>query len=173
MNDYEILDDLFKNEYDEISFKLFKTVKIIGINNTNRGDYDKAIQFNTRSIASNLINYRNAYIELEIPFKEEDSGKKGVLKHVALKNSYQLVKNLDIQLNIVVVSNEVNIDRANLVNYILNNSNNSPTYYRNIKKTPELSLTDNKFIIDDNYFFLNFHLKNYNITILNNIKKCG
>ena len=34
MNDYEILNDLFRNEYDEISFKLFKTVKIIGINNT-------------------------------------------------------------------------------------------------------------------------------------------
>ena len=98
MNDYKILDDLFKNEYDEISFKLFKTVKIIGINNTNRGDYDKAIQFSTRPIASNLINYAIAYIELEVPFKEGDSGKKGVPKQIALKNSYQLVKNLDIQL---------------------------------------------------------------------------
>ena len=66
MNDYEILNGLFKNEYDEISFKLFKTVKIIGINNTNRGDYDKPTQFNIRSIASNLINYANAYIELEV-----------------------------------------------------------------------------------------------------------
>ena len=155
MNDYEIVDDLFKNEDDEISFRLFKTVKVIGINNTNRGDYDKPIQFNTRSIASNLINYKNAYIELEIklevPYKAGDSGKKGVPKHVALKNSYQLVKNLDIQLDNVVVSNEVNIDRANLANYILNNGNNSPTYYRNIKKTLDLSLTNDKFVIDDNY----------------------
>ena len=156
MNDYKILDDLFKSEYDEIHFKLFKTVKIIGINNTNRGDYDKPIQFSTRSIASNLINYANAYIELEVelevPFKEGDSGKKGVPKQIALKNSYQLVKNLDIQLNNVVVSNEVNIDKANLVNYTLNNSNNSSTYYMNVKKTSEVSLTDNKFIIDDNYY---------------------
>ena len=46
----------------------------------------------------------------------------------------------------------MNIDRANLVNYILNNSNNSPTYYRNIKKSSDLNLTDNKFIIDEDYY---------------------
>ena len=70
----QILNDLFRNEYDEISFKLFKTVKIIRINNTNSGNYDKPVQFNTRSIISNIINYSNAYIELEIelevPYKE-------------------------------------------------------------------------------------------------------
>ena len=156
MNDYEILDDLLRNEYNEISFKLFKTVKIIGIKNTNRGDYDKPIQFNTRSIASNLINYANAYIELEVelevPFESGDQGKKEIPSLIALKNSYQLVNNLDIQLDNVVVSNEVNIDRANLVNYILNNGNNSSTYYRNIKKSLDLSLTNNKFIIDSDYY---------------------
>ena len=83
MNDHEISNDLFRNEYDEISFKLFKTVKIIGINNTNTGDYDEPIQFNTRSIASNLINYANAYIELEVelevPFEAGDLEKKAFL----------------------------------------------------------------------------------------------
>ena len=127
-------------------------MKIIGINNTNRGNYDKPVQFNTRSIASNIINYSNAYIELEVPYKAGDGSKKGVPNNIALKNSYQLVKNLDIQLINVVASNEVNIDKANLVNYILNNGNNSSTYYRNIKKSIDLSLTNNKFIIDDNYY---------------------
>ena len=80
MNDYEILDNLFKNEYDKISLKLFKTVKIIGINNTNKGDNDKPIKFNTRSITSSLINYENVYIELEVelevPFDGGYQGKK-------------------------------------------------------------------------------------------------
>ena len=52
----------------------------------------------------------------------------------------------------LVVSNEVNIDRANLINYILNNGNNSSSYYRNINKSLDLSLTDNKFIIDADYY---------------------
>ena len=73
--------------------------------------------------------------------------KKGIPNNIGIKNSYQLVKNLDIQLNNVVVSNEVNIDKANFVNYILNNGNNSSTYYRNIKKSIDLSLTNNKFIM--------------------------
>ena len=55
-------------------------------------------------------------------------------------------------MNNVVVSNEVNIDRANLVNYILNNGNNSSSYYRNIKRSLDFSLTNNKFIIDDHYY---------------------
>ena len=46
----------------------------------------------------------------------------------------------------------MNIDKANLVNYILNNGNNSSTYYRKIKKSIDLRLTNNKFIIDDNYY---------------------
>ena len=40
---------------------------------------------------------------------------------------------------------------VNLLNCILNNGNNSSTYYRNIKESLDLSLTNNKFIIDSEY----------------------
>ena len=71
-----------------------------------------------------------------------------------MKNSYEIVKNLKIQLNNVIISNESNIHRSNLVNFILNNSYNSPSSYRNIKKSNQstLNITNNKFITKETYF---------------------
>ena len=72
MNDYTILENLFKDIHDEIHFDLFKESNIININNNN-GDknFDNGISFNTASITSKMINYKDAYvllhIECEIP----------------------------------------------------------------------------------------------------------
>ena len=159
MNDYKTITKLFENDQDEIGFRLFKESNIIKLNNTNNNNYDNnQIEFNTKSLASKLINYSNAYIELEIelvvPFDETDQGKKSVPKLIALKNSYEIVKSLKIQLNNVNISNESNIHRSNLVNFILNNSYNSPSSYRNIRKSNQgtLNITNNKFITKETYF---------------------
>ena len=81
------------------------------MNNKNNNNYNNnQIEFNTQSLVSKLINYKDSYIEveteLEIPFDETDQGKKSIPKLIALKNSYELVKNLKIQLNNVIISNE-------------------------------------------------------------------
>ena len=159
MNDYKTITKLFENDQDEIGFRLFKESNIIKLNNKNNNNYDNnQIEFNTQSLASKIINYSNAYIEveieLEVPFDETDQGKKSVPKLIALKNSYELVKILKIQLNNVIISNESNIHRSNLVNFILNNSYNSPSSYRNIRKSNQgtLNITNNKFITKDTYF---------------------
>ena len=134
MNDYKTITRLFENDQDEIGFRLFKESNIIKLNNKNNNNYDNnQIEFNTQSLASKLINYSNSYIEieieLEIPFDDSDQGKKSIPKLIALKNSYEIVKNLKIQLNNVIISNESNIHRSNLVHFILNNSYNSPSSY--------------------------------------------
>ena len=159
MNDYKTITKHFENDQDEIGFRLFKESNIIKLNNNNNNNYNNnQIEFNTQTLASKIINYSNAYIEveieLEIPFDETDQGKKSVPKLIALKNSYEIVKSLKIQLNNVNISNELNIHRSNLVNYILNNSYNSPTTYRNIKKSTQstLNITNNKFITKETYF---------------------
>ena len=159
MNDYKTITKLFENDQDEIGFRLFKESNIIKLNNNNNNNYDNnQIEFNTKSLASKIINYSNAYIEveieLEVPFDETDQGKKSVPKLIALKNSYEIVKSLEIQLNNVNISNESNIHRSNLVNFILNNSYSSPSSYRNIKKSNQstLNITNNKFITKDTYF---------------------
>ena len=51
MNDLRILDDLFEKHNDVIHFELFKRSNIVSINNENNGDYNKEIDFNTRSLA--------------------------------------------------------------------------------------------------------------------------
>ena len=90
---------LFENDQDEIGFRLFKESNIIKLNNKNNNNYNtNQIEFNTLSLSSKLINYSNAYIEveieLEIPFDETDQGKKSIPKLIALKNNYEIVKNL-------------------------------------------------------------------------------
>ena len=80
MEDYTILENLFRNEQDEIHFDLFKESNIIKLNNENKNDdFDNGIHFYTASLASKLINCKDAYIllniECEILYDDSDQGK--------------------------------------------------------------------------------------------------
>ena len=158
MNDLRILDDLFEKHNDEIHFELFKRSNIVSINNKNNGDYNKEIVFNTRSLASLLINYKDAYIllkiEVKIPYDGTDQGKKSVPKLISLKKSYELIEYLRISLNNVIITNESYVNRSSLVNYVFNNAYNDPTSYRNISKaiSTGLKIIDNQFITKDTYY---------------------
>ena len=89
MNDLRILDDLFEKYNDKIHFELFKRSNIVLVNNENQGDYNKEIIFNTSSLASLLINYKDAFIllkiEVKIPYDGTDLRKKSVPKLISLK----------------------------------------------------------------------------------------
>ena len=160
MNDYSILENLFKNEQDEIHFELFKESNVIKINNNNgdNNNFDNGISFNTQSISSKMINYKDAYvllhIECEIPFDETDQGKKSIPKLLYLKNSFEIVKKLKVQLNNVTILNEGNVNRSSLIDFVLDNPQTESIMYRNIKKASStgLNITDNKFITKDTYF---------------------
>ena len=158
MNDLRILDDLFEKHNDEIHFELFKRSNIVSINNENQGDYNKEIVFNTRSLASLLINYKDAYIllkiEVKIPYDGTDQGKKSVPKLISLKKSFELNEYLRISLNNVIITNEIYVNRSALVNYVLNNAYNDLTDYRNISKaiSSGLNITDHEFITKDTYY---------------------
>ena len=102
MDDFRILENLFEKHNDEIHFDLFKESNIIAHNNNNQGNFDKEINFNTQSLASQMINYKDAYILLEIqvavPY-ENNEGKKTIPKLLYVKNSYEFVNSLKISLN--------------------------------------------------------------------------
>ena len=127
MTDYTILENLFKNEQDEIHFDLFNESNVIKINNNNgdNNNFDNGISLNTQSIARKMINYKDAYvlvhIECEIPFDQTDQGKKSIPKLICLKNSFEIVKNFKVQLNNVTILNESYVDRSTLVDYVLDN----------------------------------------------------
>ena len=80
MNDLRILENLFEKHDDQIHFELFKESNIIAHNNNNQGNFNKEINFNTKSLGSQLINYKDAYILLEIQvavqYENGDQGKK-------------------------------------------------------------------------------------------------
>ena len=105
-----------------------------------------------------MINYKDAYvllhIECEVPFDSSDQGKKSIPKLLYLKNSFEIVKNLKVQLNNVTILNEGNVNRSSLIDFVLDNSQGESLMYRNIKKTcsDSLNITNNKFITKDTYF---------------------
>ena len=105
-----------------------------------------------------MINYKDAYvllhIECEIPFDEIDQGKKSIPKLLYLKNSFEIVKNLKVQLNNVTILNEGNVNRSSLIDFVLYNPQTESIMYRNIRKafSEGLNIIDNKFITKDTYF---------------------
>ena len=159
MDDFRILENLFEKNDDQIHFDLFKESNIIALNNNNQGNFDKEIRFNTQSLASQIINYKDAYILLEIqvavPYQREDQGKKSIPQLLYLKKSYEIVNSLNISLNNVIISNETNINRSSLVNYILNNGKNDYTDYRNLEinnsSVEDLTIKYNPFISKETY----------------------
>ena len=159
MDDFTILENLFEKNDDQIHFNLFKESNIIAHNNNNQGNFNKQINFNTQSLASQLINYKDAYILLEIqvavPYKREDLGKKTIPQLLYIKKSYEIVNSLKISLNNVIISNELNINRSSPINYILNNSKNDYTDYRNLElntsSAEDLTIKYNPFISKETY----------------------
>ena len=65
------------------------------------------------------------------------------------------MNSLKISLNNIIISNEVNINRSSLVNYILNNSKNDYTDYRNLEindlAAEDLTIKYNPFISKETY----------------------
>ena len=159
MDDFRILENLLEKHDDQIRFDLFKESNIIAHNNNNQGNFNKEINFNTQSLASQIINYKDAYILLEIqvsvPYERQDQGKKSIPQLLYLKKSYEIVNSLKISLNNVIISNKVNINRSSLVNYILNNSKNDYTDYRNLElntsSAEDLTIKYNPFISKETY----------------------
>ena len=65
------------------------------------------------------------------------------------------MKSLKISLNNIIISNEANVNRSSIVNYILNNSKNDYADYRNLEintsTREDLTIKDNQFISKDTY----------------------
>ena len=157
MDDFRILKNLFEKHNDQIHFDLFKESNIIAHNNNNQGNFNKEINFNTQSLASQIINYKDAYILLEIqvavPYEKNDQGKKTIPELLYIKKSYQLVNSLKISL--IIISNESNVNRSSLINYILNNGKNDYADYRNLEINTstgdDLTISDIQFISKETY----------------------
>ena len=62
MNDMQILENLFNNKHDEITFQNLEESKIISLNNNNKADYsNNKLLFNTLQISKLLITLMHIY----------------------------------------------------------------------------------------------------------------
>ena len=75
-------------------------------------------------------------------------------KIISFKKSYELEEYLRISLNSVIITNETNVNRSSLIDYVMNNAYSDPTSYRNISKAipTRLNITENQFITRDTYY---------------------
>ena len=150
----EFYENLFEKHDDQIHFDLFKESNIIARNNNNQGNFNKEINFSTQSLASQIINYKDAYISLKIqvsvPYERGDQGKKIIPPLLYIKKSYEIVNSLKISLNDIIISNEANVNRSSLVNYIQNNAKDDYGDYRNLEindfTAKDMTIKYNQFI---------------------------
>ena len=107
-----------------------------------------------------MIDYTNAYILFEVKATisfvngDDANNNENVKNSFTLRNSDDIKTNLKIILNNVVISDEVDVDKANLINFILNNSNTNKIDYRNLHKiddSSDLNINNNKFLITNNF----------------------
>ena len=116
----------YKNEkVEHISYKEVYKLKLNPENNNNT-----SIVFNTQNNSSQLIDYSNAYFQFvfNIKFESADACTK---TNLTLKNSYEIIQELKIELNDKIISNEYNTNYSYIINHILENSK-SDLIYRNI-----------------------------------------
>ena len=120
--------NLIKSKNEKVENICYKEVHKIKL---EKRDGNNPIVFNTKTVLSNLVDYSNAYIEFkfDIKFATADACTK---ENLTLKNSYEMISELKIELNNRIVSNETNVNYSHLINHLLENSKNDDLIYRNI-----------------------------------------
>ena len=161
-----------KNEkVEDISYKEVYKLKLNPENNNNT-----SIVFNTKNNSSQLIDYSNAYFQFifNIKFETDQACTKA---NSTLKNSYEMIKELKIELNHKIISNEYNTNYSYIINHLLENSKNDDLIYRNIdihqnvvkyndtnkdifltKNGDTMRVTCNVFLKDISNFFKNLNI---------------
>ena len=172
-----------KNEkVEHISYKEVYKLKLNPENNNNT-----AIVFNTQNISSQLIDYNNAYFQFIFNIKFENNAA-CTKANLTLKNSYEMIQELKIELNNRIISNEYNTNYSYIINHILENSKSDNLIYRNIyihqnlvkyndtdkdiflvKNGDTMRVTCNVFLKDVSNFFKNLNipleLAEFNLTL--------
>ena len=149
----QILENLFNNKHDEITFQNFSEINIIKINNNNKSNYsNQKLIFDTQRISSKINGYSNSYILFEfkatIPFNANDTA--DIDKNTfALRTSDNIIDKSKVTLNNVIISDKSDCDKSNLINFIPNNSNTNKIDYRNLRKIDSVSainINNDKFL---------------------------
>ena len=128
-NEFNQIINLVKSKNEKVEYISYKEVYKLKLNPENNNN--TSIVFNTQNNSSQLIDYSNAYFQFifNIKFATADVCTKA---NLPLKNSYEMIQELKIELNNKIISNEYNTNYSYIINHILENSKNGDLIYRNI-----------------------------------------
>ena len=106
--------NLVKSKNEKVENICYKEVSKIKI---SKEDGNSQIVFNTKSILTKLVDYSNAYIQFkfDIKFATADACTK---TNLTLKNSYEMISELKIELNDRIISNESNVNYSHIINHL-------------------------------------------------------
>ena len=176
--------NLIKSKNEKVENICYKEVHKIKL---DKRDGDNPIVFNTKTVLSNLVDYSNSYIEFQFDIKFATANA-CTKTNLTLKNSYEMISELKIELNNRIISNETNVNYSHLINHLLENSKNDDLIYRNIdihdgvvkyndtkkdvfltKNGDTMRVTCNVFLKDISNFFKNLNMplkfSEFNITL--------
>ena len=158
MNESNQIIELLNNENTTFKNISYKSVNRTKLNNMNNNSFsNNRIRFNTKEISNHLVSYEDAYIllEVDIEFEEANNAVPGSFR---LKNSYEMINSIMIELNRTIISNEDYVYYSNMIPHLLENSKNDDLLYRGID-------------LHDNVAFKTNANKNISITNANDIVK--
>ena len=150
MNESNQIIELLNNENTTFKNISYKSVNRTKLNNMNNNSFsNNRIRFNTKEISNHLVSYEDAYILLEVDIKFETEANASAA-NIRLKNSYEMINSIKIELNRTIISNEDYVYYSNIIPHLLENSKNDDLLYRGInlhdKVTFETNTDKNVFI---------------------------
>ena len=143
MNESNQIIELLNNENTTFKNISYKSVNRTKLNNMNNNSYsNNRIRFNTKEISNHLVSYEDAYILLEVDLKFNEAAN-ALPANIRLKNSYEMINSIMIELNRTIISNEDYVYYSNIIPHLLENSKNDNLLYRAIDLHDDVTFKTN------------------------------
>ena len=143
MNESNQIMQLLNNENTTFKNISYKSVNRTKLNNMNNNSYsNNRIRFNTKEISNHLVSYEDSYILLEVDLKFNEAAN-ALPANIRLKNSYEMINSIKIELNRTIISNEDYVYYSNIIPHLLENSKNDDLLYRAIDLHNDITFKTN------------------------------
>ena len=143
MNESNQIIELLNNENTTFKNISYKSVNRTKLNNMNNNSFsNNRIRFNTKEISNHLVSYEDAYILLEVDLKFTE-GANALPANIRLKDSYEMINSIKIELNRTIISNEDYVYYSNIIPHLLENSKNDDLLYRAIDLHDDVAFKTN------------------------------
>ena len=143
MNESNQIIELLNNENTSFKNISYKSVNRTKLNNMNNNSFsNNRIRFNTKEISNHLVSYEDVYILLEVDLKFETEAN-ALAANIRLKNSYEMINSIKIELNRIIISNEDYVYYSNIIPHLLENSKNDDLLYRAIDLHDDVAFKTN------------------------------